>query len=173
MQVVIRVKGKQCMVQQAAGCQGLPPRRCLYSSVPCTYPGRGHNADVCGGYVVMALVYGHIRGENRHGLSDTSESCLDSRAALSIMPSAWSVSTKCRLTVVWVDCRCCLSFVFLVPGGERRLELSLCNTHLNPAFDLSVVPVDDSLGCFYLLLVLMSFCLPWQCQAFVAFTICR
>ena len=38
MQVVIRVKGKQCMVQQAAGCQGLPPRRCLYSSVPCTYP---------------------------------------------------------------------------------------------------------------------------------------
>ena len=32
----------------------------------------------------------------------------------------------CRLTVVWVDCRCFLSFVFL--GGARRLGHSPCNT---------------------------------------------
>ena len=32
----------------------------------------------------------------------------------------------CRLTVVWADCRCFLSLVFL--SGARRLELSLCNT---------------------------------------------
>jgi len=35
----------------------------------------------------------------------------------------------CRLTVVWVDCRCSLSLVFL--GGARRLELSPCNTQPN------------------------------------------
>ena len=41
--------------------------------------------------------------------------------------SAWClVCELCRLTAVWVDCRCFLSFVFL--GGARRLELSPCNT---------------------------------------------
>ena len=41
--------------------------------------------------------------------------------------SAWFlVCEVCRLTAVWVDCRCFLSFVFL--GGARRLELSPCNT---------------------------------------------
>ena len=40
--------------------------------------------------------------------------------------SAWClVSELCRMTVVWVDYRCSLSFLFL--GGARRLELSPCN----------------------------------------------
>ena len=32
----------------------------------------------------------------------------------------------CRLIVVWVDCRCFLSFVIL--GGARHLELSPCSS---------------------------------------------
>ena len=41
--------------------------------------------------------------------------------------SAWCfVCEVCRLTVDWVDCRCFLSFVIL--GGDRRLEISSCNT---------------------------------------------
>ena len=40
--------------------------------------------------------------------------------------TAWClVCELCRLTVVWVGCRCFLS-LFL--GGARRLELSPCNT---------------------------------------------
>ena len=42
--------------------------------------------------------------------------------------STWCfVCEVSRLTVVWVDCGCILSFVFL--GGARRLEPSLCNTN--------------------------------------------
>ena len=41
--------------------------------------------------------------------------------------SAWClVCEVCRLTVVRVDCRCFLSFLFL--GGARRFKLSPCNT---------------------------------------------
>ena len=36
------------------------------------------------------------------------------------------VCELCRLTVVWVDCRCFLSSVFI--GGARRFELSLFHT---------------------------------------------
>ena len=41
--------------------------------------------------------------------------------------SAWClVCELCLLTVVWIDCRCFLSFVFL--GGAKRLGLSPCYT---------------------------------------------
>ena len=55
---------------------------------------------------------------------------LDSRAALSMAACAWClVCELCRLTVIWVGCRCVLSFVIL--GGARRLELSPFNTPWN------------------------------------------
>ena len=50
------------------------------------------------------------------------------------------------MTVVWVDCRCFLSFVFL--GGARRLELSPCNTvcaAIND--DVSLMPCHGVRGC--------------------------
>ena len=41
--------------------------------------------------------------------------------------SAWCLVCELRrVTVVWVDCRCFLSFVYL--GGAWRLVLSPCNT---------------------------------------------
>ena len=53
---------------------------------------------------------------------------LDSWGAVSIVLGAWSVSCVDGRSglMVWVDCRCFLSIVFL--GGARRLELSPCNT---------------------------------------------
>ena len=55
------------------------------------------------------------------------------------LESAWClVSELCRLTVVWADCRCVLSLVFL--GGARRLELSPCNTRIRWFAEEAEVP---------------------------------
>ena len=52
-----------------------------------------------------------------------------------------------QLGVVWVDCRCFLSFVFL--GSARYLELSRCNTEMaeqaqqHPGTNTTTNPAED------------------------------
>ena len=55
--------------------------------------------------------------------------CCSSQLPGCPLDSAWYlVCELCRWTVVWADCRCFLSLVFL--GGARRLGLSPCNSVL-------------------------------------------